>query len=77
MYYKKMKVVILASGYGTRLTYYTDKIPKPMIQVDEKPMLSHIMNIFQSFGHDEFIIAVGHKKEIISGYYKNTDKYKN
>jgi len=77
MYYKKMKVVILASEHGTRLTDYTDKIPKPMVQVDEKPIPNHINEYILFIGHDEFIIVANYKKEIISEYYRNTDKYRN
>lgn len=72
-----MKTVILAGGYGTRLAEYTDKIPKPMVQVGDKPILSHIMNFYQSFGYDHFIIAAGYKKNIIIDYYKNSQEFKN
>ena len=57
-----MKTIILAGGLGTRLSEYTDKIPKPMVQIGEIPILSHIMRLYQSYGHDEFIIAAGYKK---------------
>ena len=72
-----MKTIILAGGYGTRLAEYTDKIPKPMVQVGNKPILSHIMNFYQSFGYDDFIIAAGYKKNIIIDYYKNSKEFKN
>jgi glucose-1-phosphate cytidylyltransferase len=72
-----MKTVILAGGYGTRLAEYTDKIPKPMVQVGDKPILSHIMNFYQSFGYDDFIIAAGYKKNIIIDYYKDSREFKN
>ena len=72
-----MKTVILAGGYGTRLAEYTDKIPKPMVQVGDKPILSHIMNFYQSFGYDDFIIAAGYKKDIIIDYYNNSKEFKN
>ena len=72
-----MKTVILAGGFGTRLAEYTDKIPKPMVQVGNKPTLSHIMNFYQSFGYDDFIIAAGYKKNIIIDYYKNSKEFKN
>ena len=62
-----MITIILAGGLGTRLAEYTDKIPKPMVNIGEKPILSHIMNFYKSYGHDEFIIAAGYKKEIIEG----------
>ena len=72
-----MKTVILAGGLGTRLAEYTESIPKPMVQIGDKPILSHIMNFFQSFGYNDFIIAAGYKKEIIIDYYKNTKEFKN
>ncbi len=72
-----MKTIILAGGYGTRLAEYTDKIPKPMIKIGDKPILSHIMNFYQSYGYDDFIIAAGYKKEIIIDYYKNSKEFQN
>jgi len=66
-----MKVVILAGGFGTRLSEYTDSIPKPMVTIGGKPILWHIMNHFASFGHNEFIIALGYKSEIIKEYFLN------
>ncbi len=72
-----MKTVILAGGLGTRLAEYTENIPKPMVQIGGKPILSHIMNFFQSYGYDDFIIAAGYKKEIIIDYYKNIKEFKN
>ena len=58
-----MKTVILAGGYGTRFPEYTQKIPKPMIKVGNVPILTHIMRLFKSYGHDDFIIAAGYKKK--------------
>mgnify|MGYP001290997816 FL=1 len=72
-----MKTIILAGGLGTRLAEYTDKIPKPMVNIGKKPILTHIMNFYKSFGYDEFIIAAGYKKEIISKYYENSKEFKN
>ena len=72
-----MKTVILAGGLGTRLAEYTDRIPKPMVKLGTKPILSHIMNFYQSYGHDDFIIAAGYKKEIINEYYKDSKEFKN
>ena len=70
-----MKVIILAGGYGTRLAEYTDKIPKPMVQIGKKPMLSHVMEIYQKYGYEKFIIAAGYKKEIIEDYYKDSKEF--
>jgi len=72
-----MKVVILAGGKGSRISQYTQKIPKPMIKVGKVPMLSHIMRIFKFYGFDEFIIAGGYKINKIKSYYKNSKEFKN
>lgn len=66
-----MKVVILAGGYGTRLSEYTDAIPKPMVQIGGKPIIWHIMNHYANFGHKEFVIALGYKAEAIRDYFLN------
>ena len=66
-----MKVVILAGGFGTRLSEYTDTIPKPMVLIGEKPMIEHIMDFYSKFGHDEFYIALGYKGEVIKNHFKD------
>jgi glucose-1-phosphate cytidylyltransferase len=65
-----MKVVILAGGYGTRLSEYTDTIPKPMVPIGGKPIIEHIMNIYSKYGHKEFYIALGYKGKKIKDYFK-------
>lgn len=65
-----MQVVILAGGFGTRLSEETDLIPKPMVRIGNIPILRHIMNYYSAFGHTEFIIALGYKAEVISDYFK-------
>ena len=72
-----MKVVILAGGKGSRISYYTEKIPKPMIKIGGLPMLTHIMRHFKYYGFNEFIIAAGYKKSVIEKYYKNSKEFKN
>ena len=69
-----MKVVILAGGFGTRLSEYTDSIPKPMVPIGNKPIIEHIMNIYANYGHKEFYIALGYKGEVIKNYFKNFKK---
>jgi glucose-1-phosphate cytidylyltransferase len=68
-----MQVVILAGGFGTRLSEETDVIPKPMVRIGNIPMLEHIMNFYSKFGHDDFVIALGYKAEIIQNYFKAFD----
>ncbi len=69
-----MKVVILAGGLGTRISEYTNTIPKPMIQIGKLPILLHIMNIYIKFGHYDFFIAAGYKRNIIEKYFQNFQK---
>ena len=64
-----MKVVILAGGYGTRLSEYTETIPKPMVTVGNKPILVHIMNHYSRYGYNDFVLALGYKSEIIKEYF--------
>mgnify|MGYP001172311331 FL=1 len=66
-----MKCVILAGGKGTRISELTKDIPKPMIKVAGKPILYHIMKHYSKHGFNEFILAVGYKKNIISNYFKS------
>jgi len=67
-----MKVVILAGGLGTRLPEYTKKIPKPMVKINNKPILIHIINHYIKFGFKDFLIAAGYKANIIKRYFKFT-----
>ena len=69
-----MKVVILAGGFGTRLSEYTDTIPKPMVPIGNKPIIEHIMDIYAGYGHKDFYIALGYKGEIIKKYFENSKK---
>ncbi len=64
-----MKVVILAGGYGTRLSEETESLPKPMIEIGGRPLLWHLMKSFASQGFDDFIIALGYKGESIKRYF--------
>ena len=66
-----MKVIILAGGLGTRLSEYTELIPKPMVSIGSRPILWHIMKHYSSFGHKDFFIALGYKSEIIKEYFFN------
>jgi glucose-1-phosphate cytidylyltransferase len=66
-----MKTIILAGGLGTRLSEYTDTLPKPMIRIGDKPILCHIMQIYAQYGHKDFYVAVGYKGELIKEYFNN------
>ena len=64
-----MKVVILAGGYGTRLSEETGVKPKPMVEIGERPILWHIMKIYSAAGINEFIICLGYKGHMIKEYF--------
>ena len=69
-----MQVVILAGGYGTRLIEETNRVPKPMVNIGNTPILVHIMNIYSNFGHRDFVVAGGYKFEYIDSYFKSKSK---
>jgi glucose-1-phosphate cytidylyltransferase len=64
-----MKVIILAGGFGTRLSEYTETIPKPMVTIGGKPILWHIMRSYAHYGHNEFFLGLGYKAEVIKEYF--------
>ena len=66
-----MKVIILAGGFGTRLSEYTESTPKPMVTVGGKPILWHIMNTYAKFDHKNFYVALGYKADVIKEYFLN------
>lgn len=66
-----MKVVILAGGYGTRISEESQYKPKPMIEIGEMPILWHIMKIYSAYGFNEFIICAGYKQHIIKEWFSN------
>ena len=66
-----MKVLILAGGYGTRLSEETDIKPKPMIEIGGKPILWHIMKMYSNYGFNEFVILLGYKGYYIEEYFAN------
>lgn len=66
-----MKVVLFAGGLGTRISEESHLKPKPMIEIGGKPMLWHIMNIYSSYGHNDFIICCGYKAWMIKEYFAN------
>ena len=70
-----MEVVILCGGKGTRLSEYTEEIPKPLVMVGNKPILHHVMDLYAYFGHKDFILCVGYKGEKIKDYFKNNKEW--
>jgi len=66
-----MKAVILAGGFGTRISEETDAIPKPMIQIGHKPILWHIMKLYSEHEINDFIICCGYKGYVIKEYFAN------
>jgi len=68
-----MKCVILAGGYGTRISEESHLKPKPMVEIGGKPILWHILKIYSSYGINEFVICCGYKGEIIKEYFSNNN----
>jgi len=66
-----LKAVILAGGFGSRLSEETTLRPKPMIEIGGRPILWHIMNIFAANGVTEFVVALGYKGEVVKDYFVN------
>lgn len=66
-----MKVLLLAGGFGTRLSEETDIRPKPMVEIGGKPILWHIMKIYSSYGFNEFVVLLGYKGYYIKEYFAN------
>ena len=64
-----MKVVILAGGYGTRISEQSHLKPKPMIEIGEKPILWHIMKAYSEYGFHEFIICLGYKQYVVKEFF--------
>ncbi|OJU18410.1 MAG: glucose-1-phosphate cytidylyltransferase [Clostridiales bacterium 43-6] len=71
-----MKVVILAGGFGTRISEESHLKPKPMIEIGDQPILWHIMKIYSSYGYNDFVVCLGYKaymiKEFFSDYFLHT-----
>lgn len=68
---KDIKTVILCGGMGTRLSEETSLRPKPMVEIGDRPMLWHIMNLYNTYGFNEFVLALGFKGDFIKNYFLN------
>jgi glucose-1-phosphate cytidylyltransferase len=66
-----MKAVILAGGYGTRISEETDNKPKPMVEIGEKPLIWHIMKLYSNYGINDFVICLGYKGYVIKEFFAN------
>lgn len=66
-----MKTLILAGGFGTRISEETQSIPKPMIEIGSKPILWHIMKLYSYYGFNEFVILLGYKGYVIKDFFSN------
>lgn len=66
-----MKSIILSGGFGTRLSEYTESIPKPMVTIGGRPILWHIMNSYAKFGYKDFHVALGYKAQVVKDYFLN------
>ena len=66
---RRMKVVILAGGFGTRISEESHLRPKPMIEIGGKPILWHIMKEYSYYGYNEFIICAGYKQNVIKEWF--------
>jgi glucose-1-phosphate cytidylyltransferase len=65
-----MKVVLFAAGLGTRIREYSTEIPKPMIPVGGQPIVSHVMEYYGDYGHNDFVLCLGYKSEVIRSYFR-------
>lgn len=70
-----MKTVILCGGYGTRIRDVADHIPKPMIPVGRFPILWHIMKYYASYGHQDFVLCLGYKGQVIKDFFLNYEAH--
>jgi glucose-1-phosphate cytidylyltransferase len=69
-----MKVVLFCGGLGTRLREHSDTIPKPLVNIGDRPILWHLMRYYAHFGHTEFILCLGYKSELIREYFLRHDE---
>ena len=66
-----MKVVLFCGGRGTRIREYSENVPKPMIPLGAQPILRHVMQYYASYGHDDFILCLGYKANVIKDFFLN------
>lgn len=69
-----MKVVLFCGGLGTRLRDYSERIPKPLVEIGSRPILWHLMKYYAHYGHKDFILCLGHGGNAIKNYFLNYDE---
>src|SRR5262245_42226269 len=67
-----MKVVLFCGGLGTRIRDYSESVPKPMIPLAHQPLLRHVMQYYSDYGHDEFVLCLGYKANVIKDFFLNS-----
>jgi len=72
---KKTRIIILCGGKGERLKPITEQIPKPMIEIDGKPILHHALDLYSKKGFNDFILCIGYKGDLIKEYFKSNKNY--
>lgn len=70
-----MKVVLFCGGLGTRLRDLAGDLPKPMVNIGDRPILWHIMKYYAHYGHKDFLLCLGYKAEVIKNYFLNYDQF--
>jgi glucose-1-phosphate cytidylyltransferase len=66
-----MKVVLFCGGFGTRLRDYSETVPKPMVPLGYRPVMWHVMKYYASFGHTDFVLALGYQADVIKSFFLN------
>lgn len=67
-----MKVVLFCGGLGTRIREYSEAVPKPMIPLGHQPILRHVMQYYSDYGHDDFVLCLGYKANVIKDFFLNS-----
>ena len=70
-----MKVVLFCGGFGTRLREHSDTIPKPLVNIGNRPIIWHLMKFYAHYGHKDFVLCLGYKGEMIKEFFLNYDGY--
>ena len=70
-----MKVVLFCGGLGTRLREYTGEIPKPMVKIGYRPILWHLMKYYAHFGHNDFVLCLGYKADVIKEFFLRYEEW--